>query len=106
MTNEARQKSIGVTPREKERLDREKQLYEQHTGTKVDWGQFLGVVAVIGLAALGIRQMVRASRRNPTTICPVCNQEFTIAYSDDLPEVSCVTCPRCRTELVVDFRAP
>ena len=71
--NEPRQKSIAMTPKEKERLDKEKQLYEQHTGRRVDWGQFLGVVAVIGLGALGIHQMVRSSRRNPTTICPVCD---------------------------------
>ena len=104
--NEPRQKSIAMTPKEKERLDKEKQLYEQHTGTRVDWGQFLSVVAVIGLGALGIHQMVRSSRRNPTTICPVCNQQITIAYSGDLPEVLYVVCPQCENELVVDFRAP
>jgi len=106
MMNEPRQKSVAMTPKEKERLEREKQLYEEHAGRKVDWGEFLGVVAVIGLAALGIRKMVQSSRRNPTTTCPVCNQQITIAYSDDLPEVFYVVCPKCKTELVVDFRAP
>jgi hypothetical protein len=102
--NEPRQKSIALTPKEKEKLDREKELYEQNIGRRVDWGEFLGVVAVIGLAALGIHEMVRSSRGNPTTICPVCKQQITIAYSGDLPEVFHVVCPQCKTELVVDFR--
>lgn len=103
---EPRQKSIGVTPREKARLDRDKQLYQQSTGDKADWGRFLGVVSALGLAALGIYKMTKSSRKNPITKCAVCGQKFSIAYSDDLPPVVYVTCPNCEAELVVDFRAP
>ena len=104
--NEPRQKSVAMTPKEKERLDREKQLYEEHAGRKVDWGEFLGVVAAIGLVTLGIHKRIQTSRANPTSTCPVCNQQISVAYSDDLSKVSYVICPQCKTELVVDFHAP
>lgn len=105
---EPRQKSIGVTPREKDRLDKAKQLYEQHTGDKGDWGRFLGTVTALGLAALGVYKLVNSSKKNPTTTCAVCGKKFSIAYSDDLPQVAYVTCPNpdCQAELVVDFGAP
>ena len=106
--NEARQKSIAVTPREKEKLERAKQLYEEKTGDKADWGKFLGAVSALGLAALGIYQLVSSNKKNPSTTCAVCGQKFSIAYSEDLPAVVYVTCPNpnCQAELVVDFSAP
>lgn len=103
---EPRQKSIGVTPREKARLDRDKQLYQQSTGDKADWGRFLGVVSALGLAALGIYKLTHSSRNNPTTKCAVCRRKFSIAFSVDLPPVVYVICPHCSAELVVDFREP
>ena len=105
---EPRQKSIGVTPREKERLDRAKQLYEEKTGDKADWGRFLGAVSALGLASIGIYKLVNSSKKNPTTTCAVCGQKFSIAYSEDLPPVVYVICPNpnCQAELVVDFSAP
>jgi hypothetical protein len=105
---EPRQKSIGVTPREKEKLGRAKQLYEQKTGDKADWGRFLGAVSALGLAALGVYKLVNSSKKNPTATCSVCGQTFSIAYSEDLPPVVYVACPNpnCKAELVVDFSAP
>ena len=103
---EPRQKSIGVTPREKERLEKYKQLYEQNTGDKADWGKFLGVVSALGLVALGIYKLIESSKKNPSAKCPVCSKKFSIAYSDDLPPVVYVNCPYCEAELVVDFREP
>jgi len=105
---EPRQKSIGVTPREKKELENAKQLYEKKTGGKADWGSFLGAVSVLGLAALGIYKLVGSSKKNPTTTCPVCHRKFSIAYSDNLPPVVYVTCPNpnCQEELVVDFSEP
>ena len=105
---EPRQKSIGVTPREKERLEKAKQLYEKKTGGKADWGSFLGAVSVLGLAALGVYKLVKSSKKNPTTTCAVCGQKFSIAYSENLPPVVYVTCPNpnCQEELVVDFSEP
>jgi hypothetical protein len=105
VVSEPRQKSIGVTPREKEKLDRAKQLYEERTGETTDWGRFLGAVTALGLAALGIYKLVNSSKKNPTAVCAVCGQTFSIAYSEDLPSVVYVTCPdpKCGAELVVDF---
>ena len=101
--NTPRQKSIGITPKEKERLDRAKQLYEQHTGNTTDWGRFLGTVAILGLASLGIYKLVTASRDKPVTECAVCHNKFSIAYSEDIPPIAYVTCPHCDAELFVDF---
>jgi len=106
MTKERRQKNIGVTPREKERLEEARRLYEQHTGNRGDWGNFLGAISLLGLAALGVYELVRASRENRRATCPVCNREFPIAYGDDLPAVAYITCPHCGVELVVEFREP
>ena len=106
--SEPRQKSIGVTPREKEKLRKAKQLYEERTGDKADWGSFLGAVSVLGLAALGVYKLVKSSKKNPTTTCAVCGRKFSIAYSEGLPPVVYVTCPNpnCQEELVVDFSVP
>lgn len=104
--SEPRQKVIAITPKEKEKLDTAKRLYEQETGEQVDWGKFLGSIAVLGLTALGIYKLTHSSRNNPTTKCAVCRRKFSIAYSDDLPPVVYVTCPHCSAELVVDFRGP
>ena len=106
MANERRQKNIGITPREKEKLEEAKRLYEQHTGDRGDWGKFLGVIAVLGLAALGVYKMAQASRKKPKAVCPMCDGEFSIAYGDDLPAVAHVTCPHCEAELVVKFEEP
>jgi len=103
---EPRQRSIGITPREKERLEKAKSVYENKTGDKADWGKFLSVVSALGLVALGIYKMSQASKKNPVTDCPYCGENFSIAYSDDLPPVVYVTCPNCKAELVVDLRAP
>lgn len=105
---EPRQKSIGVTPKEKERLAKAKELYEKKTGDKADWGNFLGAVSVLGLAALGVYKLVSSSKKNPTTTCAVCGRKFSIAYSEDLPSVVQVICPnpKCQAELVVKFSAP
>ena len=104
MTNEPRQKSIGVTPKEKDRLEHSKQLYEQHVGDKADWGKFLATTTALGLATLGIYKLVTSSKHNPTTRCAACGRKFSIAYSDDLPLVAYVTCPHCNSELVVEFK--
>ncbi len=101
--SEPKQKSISVTPREKNRLENAKQLYEKHTGETGDWGRFLGTVALLGLASLGIYKLVNSTPKNPTTICAVCHKKFPIAYADDLPPVVYVRCPYCESELVVDF---
>ncbi len=98
-----RQTSIGLTPREKENLGKAKNLYEEKTGDRTDWGGFLGAVAALGLAALGVYALASSSRDKPTVLCPACDRKFPIGHSGDLPPVVYVTCPHCDAELVVDF---
>ena len=100
---EPRQKSIGLSPIEKKRLDSAKQKYEEATGGKVDFGTFLGIVTALGLGAIGLYKLRRSSRENPSAECPECGTVFAIAYSQDLPPVVYVTCPECGEELVIDF---
>lgn len=102
---EPRQRSIGLSPSEKARLDSAKRLYEERTGDRADFGKFLGIVTALGLGALGIYKLQHSSRKNPSGECPECGEKFSIAYSADLPPVVYVVCPNpeCGTELVVDF---
>jgi predicted RNA-binding Zn-ribbon protein involved in translation (DUF1610 family) len=101
--NEPRQKSIAVTPDEKTKLEAAKKKYENLTGEKADWGKFLGVMAMAGLAALGIYKIAKSTRANPVTDCPECGEQFSIAYADNLPPVVYVKCPSCGTELIVNM---
>ena len=104
--DEPRQKTIGITAREKATLERAKHLYENKTGEKTDWGGFLGAVTALGLTVLGIYKLANSTRKNPTTRCPLCRKKFPIAHSGELPAVVYITCPYCEAELVVDFKEP
>ncbi len=104
--SEPRQKIIAVTPKEKQKLDTVKRLYEEKTGEQADWGRFLASISVLGLVALGVYKLAQSSKENPTTNCPLCGKRFAIAYSEGLPPIVYVNCPECGGELVVDFREP
>jgi DNA-directed RNA polymerase subunit RPC12/RpoP len=107
MVKKREQKSIGLTLSEKARLEKAKRLYEESTGgDKTDWGQFLGIIAGLGLAALGVYHLTKSTRENPVVTCAVCKRKFPIAYSEDLPPIVYVSCPYCSSSLVVDFREP
>lgn len=108
MGNGPKQKSIGVTSKEKEKLDKAKHLYERHTGDRADWGRFLGVLAILGLGALGIYKLAQGSRKDPKIICPVCGEQFLMVYPDDCPTAIYIRCPNpdCGAELVVNFGEP
>jgi len=98
-----RQTSIGVTPREKENLDRAKRLYEEKTGEKTDWAGFLGAVAALGLTALGVYGLAKGSKKKPAVECPHCGVRFAIPRYESLPWVIYVTCPECAEEVVVSL---
>jgi predicted Zn finger-like uncharacterized protein len=100
---EPRQKSIGVTPREKAQLDRAKRLYESRTGDTTDWGKFLAVTSALALTVLGVYKLANSSRNVPSVTCPNCGSRFVIANSGELPRIVQVQCPECGDEVVVKF---
>lgn len=101
--NKPRQKSIGVTPREKAQLDKAKNLYEAKTGDSTDWGKFLAITSAMALGALGIYRLAKSNRNRPAVECPSCGVRFVIADSKGLPRVVQVQCPECSEEIVIDF---
>ncbi len=103
MTEQPRQRTIGVTSQEKTKLEAAKKSYEQYIGETMDWGHFLGIVAIAGLATLGVYKLVKSRQSNPVTTCAVCGKQFSIAYTGNLPPVVYVKCPGCGEELVVDM---
>lgn len=107
---EPRQKNIPLDINERQQLDRRKQDYEKRTGDRGDWGKFLGVVTLAGLAALGIYKLAQATKREPTVWqvdCPHCSAVFPIQVPNPPPwRVTQVACPSCNTELVIDFEKP
>lgn len=101
---EPRQKSIGITPQEKDELEKAKELYEAKTGDSTDWGKFLAITAALALGALGIYKVAESNRNRPSVECPGCGTRFMIANSGRLPRIVQVQCPECSEELVIDFR--
>lgn len=98
---EPRQKSIGVTPQEKAELQRAKDLYEDQTGDRGDWGRFLATAAILALGALGVYKLATSDRSKPVVECRNCGIKFALAYSGHLPPAVHVRCPECNEELVV-----
>jgi len=103
---EYQKRHIAVSPQERRQLEESKRHFEERAG-EGDWGTFLGITTGIGLAALGIYALAKASQRNATTwqvICPNrnCHATFPIVTQSP-PKLGQVTCPSCNTELVVDF---
>jgi len=101
---EYQRRHIAVSPQERRQLEEAKTRYEEERGS-TDWGSFLAVVTGMGLAALGVYTLARATRRNATTwqvSCPSCRGTFPIVTQAP-PSIAQVTCPNCDAELVVDF---
>jgi len=107
---EPRQRNIPLRTNERHELDQRKRDYENRTGDTGDWGKFLGVVTLAGLAALGIYALAQAAKRAPTVWqvnCPRCSATFPIQVPNPPPwRVTQVACPSCKTELVIDFARP
>ena len=100
---EPRQKSIGITPKEKAQLDKAKDLYETRTGDSTDWGKFLAITSALALGTLGIYKLATSNRNRPSVACPNCGIRFAIANSEGLPRIVQVQCPECNEEVVIDF---
>ena len=104
---ERRQKPIPVTSQERQFLDEQKARYENQSGDAGDWGQFLGTIALLGLATAGIYALVRAAQQNQRSAnvrCSQCNRDFTVALQPGTGTAILVPCPHCQAELVVQLR--
>ena len=102
-----RQRHIPLSIDERRVLDRRKREYEDRTGDTGDWGKFLGIISLAGLAALGIYAMAQVTKRAPTVWqvdCSRCGMGFPIQVPNPPPwRLAQVRCPSCSNELVIDF---
>lgn len=101
---ERRQRPIPVTGTERELLQQQKTRYEEGTGDRGDWGKFLGTITLLGLAAAGIYNLVKASARSQQSVdvqCSECSGKFIMAVSHRSDRAIYTICPHCGTELVV-----
>jgi len=101
---EPRQRPIPVTSQERRFLEEQKQRYENNSGDTGDWGQFLGSMALLGLAAIGIYALANAINRTPQSVdvrCSVCNNSFLMALPTEVRRVLYTRCPHCQSEIVV-----
>lgn len=105
-----RQRHIPLGIEERLELDRRKQDYEEKTGDVGDWGKFLSVVTLAGLAALGVYSVAQAGKFGPTIWqlkCPQCGVRFPIQVPNPPPwRLAPATCVKCESSLVVDFARP
>ena len=102
----ARQRPISITSSDRDVLDSYKRLYEESTGESTDWGKFLGTVTLLGLAAAGVYNLVRANKRSPQTVdveCFECGSTFLMAVPAGTGRAVYTMCPECDAELVVDL---
>lgn len=101
---EPRQRPIPVTSQERRFLEEQKQRYESNSGDTGDWGQFLGSIVLLGLAAVGIYALANAISRTPQSVdvqCPVCYNSFVMALPTGVGRVLYTRCPHCQSEIVV-----
>ena len=103
---DARQKPISINSRDRDVLNQQKARYEESTGKSTDWGDFLGTVALLGLAAVGVYMLAKAIKRSPRSVdvkCSGCDKSFVMAVPEGTPRAIYTTCPHCQEELVVDL---
>lgn len=108
--SQPRQRHIPLSIDDRRVLDWRKREYEDRTGDTGDWGKFLGIISLAGLAALGIYAMAQATKRAPTVWqvnCSLCGEGFPIQVPNPPPwRLAQVRCPNCSSELVIDFAEP
>ena len=101
-----RQRPISIGSRDRQVLDDQKRRYEQSMGESSDWGNFLGTMVLLGLAAAGVYALARATRRTPQSVdieCVQCGGAFIMAVPQGTGRAVYTTCPHCTEELVVDL---
>ncbi len=102
-----RQRHVPLRIHDRLELDRRKRDYEERTGDVGDWGEFLGVVTLAGMAALGIYSVAQMDRLASViwqVRCSSCGVRFPVKAPSPAPwRLSRVTCVKCEAELVLDF---
>jgi hypothetical protein len=102
-----RQRHVPLRVDDRLELDQRKRDYEERTGDAGDWGRFLEVVTLAGMAALGIYSVAQVGRLDSViwkVRCPSCGVRFPVKAPSPPPwRLSRVTCVKCGTELVLDF---
>ena len=105
----AKQRPISISSRDRAVLDSQKKRYEESTGEKPDWGEFLATVALLGLAAAGIYHLAKTTNRSPQSVdvkCCQCGGDFMLAVPSGMGRAIQTTCPHCNADLVVDLGNP
>jgi len=101
-----RQRPISITGQEHQALENQRDRYERATGDRGDWGKFLGAISLLGLAALGIYGLAKATERSEHSVkvaCPACGKLFPMALPSEPSIIVQVPCPYCDTDLVVNL---
>ncbi len=102
-----RQRHVPLRLEDRLELDRRKRDYEMRTGDVGDWGRFLGLVTLAGLAALGIYSVGQVSRMGSVlwqVRCPQCGVKFPVKIPSPPPwRLSRIACVKCEEELVLDL---
>lgn len=101
-----RQRPIPVTDREREYLERQREIYESKVGDTGDWGEFLKTAVLLGLVGLGLYKLAKAAQASGQSVsisCPTCGQVFLMAVPSVLEHYLQVECPHCQAKLVVDL---
>ena len=105
----AKQRPISISSRDRAVLDSQKKRYEESTGQKPDWGEFLATVALLGLAAAGVYHLAKTTNRSPQSVdvkCGKCQGNFLLAVPSGMGRAIQTTCPHCNADLVVDLGNP
>lgn len=105
----AKQRPISISSGDRAALDSHKKRYEEKTGERTDWGTFLGIVALLGLAAAGIYYQAKTTNRSPQSVnvqCGKCQGDFLLAVPSGMERAIKITCPHCKAELVLDLGNP
>jgi len=101
-----RQRPISITGREHQALESQRRHYEGTTGDSGDWGKFLGTMALLGLAAIGIYGLTKAIERSERSVkveCSNCRRVFPMALPSEPVTIVQVPCPYCDIDLVVNL---
>lgn len=101
-----RQQPVPLSAAARARLQQRKAEFDKRAGKESDWGEFLNAIAVLGLAALGLYAISKATQRSPESVtvhCQTCQGDFVMAVPANSPQAVQTTCPLCNAPLVVNL---